>query len=191
MRVADRVTDVTDRMQTRRLESKRDSLDRDNERLRTELRSTRHELARERTARDELFDALKRNAEGTTTKADTVKVKTKRRGGFLRLLIVGGGAYVLGTRAGRERYDQLKGWASGMKDRVRTDAETEDDWTTMANGGAGGATSGMSGATGSSTGVGSTSTGSPPTGSTSTGSTSTGSTSTGSTTKRSGSSSTS
>jgi hypothetical protein len=190
MRVADRVTDVTDRMQTRRLESKRDSLDRDNERLRTELRSTRHELARERTARDELFDALKRNADGTTTKADT-KVKTKRRGGFLRLLIVGGGAYVLGTRAGRERYDQLKGWASGMKDRVRTDAATEDDWTTMANGGAGGATSGMSGATGSSTGVGSTSTGSPPTGSTSTGSTSTGSTSTGSTTKRSGSSSTS
>ena len=70
MRVADRVTDVTDRMQTRRLESKRDSLDRDNERLRTELRSTRHELERERTARDELLDALKRSADGTTMKAE-------------------------------------------------------------------------------------------------------------------------
>ena len=199
MRVADR---VTDRMQTRRLESKRDSLDRDNERLRTQLdrdnerlraqlRSTRQELEQERTVRDELLDALKRGTGGTTMKADTVKVKTKRRGGLLRLLVVGGGAYVLGTKAGRERYDQLKGFASGMKDRMRADAETEDDWATMTNGGTSGAASGTSGSpTGAgSTSAGSISAGSTSTGSTSTGSSPTGSTTTGSTPKRGGSTS--
>jgi hypothetical protein len=195
MRVADRVTDVADRVQTRRLESKRDTLDRDNERLRTELRSIKHELDRERSARDELLDALKKG-EGSV-KADKVKVKTKKRGGFLRLLVIGGGAYVLGTRAGHERYEQIKGWASGMKDRMQS-RSNGDEWESVSTGmGTGsmgsGSTSGMSGSTGSSTGTGSTagskgststgstgsSTGSTPTGST--GETSTGSTSTGST----------
>jgi hypothetical protein len=195
MRVADRVTDVADRVQTRRLETKRDTLDRDNERLRTELRITREELDRERGARDDLMGALKKG-EGTV-KADKVKVKTKKRGGFLRLLIVGGGAYVLGTRAGRERYEQIKTWASDMKGRVGS-GQGEDEWSSMSNGGSSGSmgSSGMSGSTGSSTGSGSTSsgtsggtsgsstsgsTGSGSTGSGSTGSGSTGSGSTGST----------
>jgi hypothetical protein len=193
MRVADRVTDVADRVQTRRLETKRDTLDRDNERLRTELRITREELDRERGARDDLMGALKKG-EGTV-KADKVKVKTKKRGGFLRLLIVGGGAYVLGTRAGRERYEQIKSWASDMKDRARS-GQGEDEWSSMSNGGSSGVSgsmgsSGMSGSTGSSTGSGSTSSGtsagtsgsstSGSTGSGSTGSGSTGSTGSGST----------
>jgi hypothetical protein len=188
MRVADRVTDVADRVQTRRLETKRDTLDRDNERLRTELRITREELDRERGARDDLMGALKKG-EGTV-KADKVKVKTKKRGGFLRLLIVGGGAYVLGTRAGRERYEQIKTWASDMKGRVGS-GQGEDEWSSMSNGGSSGASgsmgsSGMSGSTGSSTGSGSTSSGtsgsstSGSTGSGSTGSTGSGSTGTGS-----------
>jgi hypothetical protein len=181
MRVADRVTDVADRVQTRRLETKRDTLDRDNERLRTELRITREELDRERGARDDLVGALKKG-EGTV-KADKVKVKTKKRGGFLRLLIVGGGAYVLGTRAGRERYEQIKTWASDMKDRVRS-GQGEDEWSSMSNGGSSGVSgsmgsSGMSGSTGSSTGSGSTSSGT--SGSSSSGSTGTGSSGSGST----------
>jgi hypothetical protein len=185
MRVADRVTDVADRVQTRRLETKRDTLDRDNERLRTELRITREELDRERGARDDLMGALKKG-EGTV-KADKVKVKTKKRGGFLRLLIVGGGAYVLGTRAGRERYEQIKTWASDMKDRVGS-GQGEDEWSSMSNGGSSGASgsmgsSGMSGSTGSSTGSGSTSSGTSAgtTGSSTSGSTGSGSTGSGST----------
>jgi hypothetical protein len=190
MRVADRVTDVADRVQTRRLETKRDTLDRDNERLRTELRITREELDRERGARDDLMGALKKG-EGTV-KADKVKVKTKKRGGFLRLLIVGGGAYVLGTRAGRERYEQIKSWASDMKDRARS-GQGEDEWSSMSNGGSSGVSgsmgsSGMSGSTGSSTGSGSTSSGtsagtsgSSTSGSTGSGSTGSGSTGSGST----------
>jgi hypothetical protein len=182
MRVADRVTDVADRVQTRRLETKRDTLDRDNERLRTELRITREELDRERGARDDLMGALKKG-EGTV-KADKVKVKTKKRGGFLRLLIVGGGAYVLGTRAGRERYEQIKTWASDMKGRVGS-GQGEDEWSSMSNGGSSGSmgSSGMSGSTGSSTGSGSTSSGTSggTSGSSTSGSTGSGSTGSGST----------
>ncbi len=36
---------------------------------------------------------------------------------LLRLVIVGGTAYVFGTKAGRERYEQIRTWASSMKDR--------------------------------------------------------------------------
>jgi hypothetical protein len=196
-RVADRVSDVTDRVQTRRLESKRESLDRDNERLRTELRTIRDELERERGARDELLHALKKQGNGTTMKADKVKVKTKRRGGFLRMLVVGGGAYILGTRAGRERYEQIKGWASDMRERVRGGGE--DEWGPASAGPTTGmtASSGISGATGApTTGTGSVSTTgvTPPSGSSPTTGTSTtgGTTGTGTSksTKRTGSSGT-
>ena len=30
---------------------------------------------------------------------------------------MGGTAYVFGTKAGRDRYEQIRGWASSMKDR--------------------------------------------------------------------------
>lgn len=138
MRVADRVSDVADRVQTRRLESKRETLDRDNERLRTELRTARDELERERSARDELLDAMKKR--NGTVKADKIKVK-KKKGGFLRLLLVGGGAYVLGTKAGRERYEQMRSWASDMRDKAK--GSGSDDWT-------GGTSTSSSGTTGSS-----------------------------------------
>lgn len=171
-RVADRVTDVSDRVHARRLESKRDSLDRDNERLRVELRATRDELERERSARDELLDAFTKREDGATIKAKDVKVKTKRRGGLLRLLVVGGGAYVLGTRAGRERYEQIKGWASDMKGRMR--GAGEDEWRSTPDAASGMSSdmSGMPGATGSGTGIGSTATSGTTGTDTSTGSTS-------------------
>jgi hypothetical protein len=71
-------------------------------------------LDRERDDRDEILDALK-------GKPQTV-VK-KKRGGLLRMIVIGGGAYVLGARAGRERYNQLRDWANRMRDRARGTAE--------------------------------------------------------------------
>ena len=40
----------------------------------------------------------------------------------LPLLIAGGIGYVLGTRAGRERYDQIKRWASRVADNPAVQA---------------------------------------------------------------------
>ena len=58
-----------------------------------------------------MLDALNRASERKT------KVTAKPRGGLLRLVVVGGTAYVFGTKAGRDRYEQIRGWFSAMKDR--------------------------------------------------------------------------
>jgi hypothetical protein len=86
-------------------------LDEENDRLRTELRMTKSQLERERDREQDVLDALNRASERKT------KVTAKPRGGLLRLVIVGGTAYVFGTKAGRDRYEQIRGWASSMKDR--------------------------------------------------------------------------
>lgn len=64
-------------------------------RLHEKLDSTNEELEREREARRALAEVLE-------------KIDHRRRSrGFLRLVIIGGAAYLLGSRAGRERYDQI------------------------------------------------------------------------------------
>lgn len=42
-------------------------------------------------------------------------MKSSPRGGILRLAVIAGVAYVLGTRAGRERYDQIMDKAKSLK----------------------------------------------------------------------------
>ena len=90
-----------------------DRLDEENDRLRTELRMTTSQLERERDRQQDVLDALNRASERKT------KVTAKPRGGLLRLIIVGGTAYVFGTKAGRDRYEQMRGWVSSMKDRMQ------------------------------------------------------------------------
>ncbi len=59
-----------------------------------------------------MLDALNRASERKT------KVTAKPRSGLLRLIVVGGAAYVFGTKAGRERYDQISAWAVSTKRRL-------------------------------------------------------------------------
>jgi regulator of replication initiation timing len=112
--LTERMSDIGDRMRERRTTGRMEHLDEENDRLRMELSSLRSMLDRERDDRDEILDALK-------GKPQTV-VK-KKRGGLLRMIVIGGGAYVLGARAGRERYNQLRDWANRMRDRARGTAE--------------------------------------------------------------------
>ena len=100
-----------------------DRLDEENDRLRTELRMTRTQLDRERERQHVVLDALNRVSERKT------KVTAKPRGGLVRLVLVGGAAYVFGTKAGRERYEQIKAWSSSMKDRM-TDQFDDVDTST-------------------------------------------------------------
>jgi hypothetical protein len=39
-----------------------------------------------------------------------VEARPKRRIGLVRVLVIGGAAYVLGAKAGRQRYEQLRDW---------------------------------------------------------------------------------
>lgn len=144
--MTDRLGDIGDKFRERRTTSKIDHLDDENHRLRTELNSMQSTLERERADRLEILDALK-------GKPKTV-VK-KKRGGLLRMAVIGGGAYVLGSRAGRERYEQIVDWAKQMKDRgqakddYRTDVmaagDTRPGETMTSTGGFGSAGSGTSG----------------------------------------------
>jgi hypothetical protein len=101
----------------------RDLLDRKNDRLGDELKATRRELELERTARNELLDTLKAMPRSIETKP----AKPRRRGRFLRLIVIAGGAYVLGAKAGRERYEQIRDWTASMRDRTRDATSHLDD----------------------------------------------------------------
>lgn len=133
MNMTHRVGEAADRLQRRRLEMKTDSLDRTNDDLERELRATRTQLDQERSTREQLLEAL------TSVPAGKEKVVVKkRRGRLLRALVIGGGAYVLGARAGHERYEQIKGWAASMRDRVQSKSDELDDgseWAPTTNGG--------------------------------------------------------
>jgi len=105
-------------MRERFLSARLGNLDRQNDRLRNEVSVLHSQLDHERQEHEELRDALR-------SKPKEVKV---RKTGFVRVLLIGGGAYLLGAHAGRERYDEVLGWARSLPDRMR---RTADDVTTQ------------------------------------------------------------
>jgi hypothetical protein len=94
-----------------------EKLDRDNERLRTEVGVLRGDLDAERSS---LKDALK------GLEARKVTVKESRRPRLFRALVIAGGAYVLGTRDGRERYEQIVRKARSLSDGAKRRATERD-----------------------------------------------------------------
>lgn len=110
MRAMDRLSDAADSMRERRLRMKNESLDDENREMRSEVRALRKELDRERDARVQMLDALE--------KMSPEKITVRRRGGLLRLALIGGTAYVLGAKAGRERYEEIRRWWSDMRERM-------------------------------------------------------------------------
>ena len=122
-RMAERLSDLGDRARERKMETRIDKVDRENDRLKHEVRMLRDDLQEERGALERALDALKRDEHVTvTTKAP------KRRGRILKAIAIGGGAYLLGARAGRERYDQVMGkvrdLSASMQDRAGTGGGT-------------------------------------------------------------------
>jgi hypothetical protein len=110
MKVTNRLSDAADTLRERRLRMKAESLDEQNREMKTEVRALRDELDRERDARAQVLDALQH--------VKPEKVTVKRRGGMLRLIVIGGTAYVLGARAGRERYEEIRRWWGDMRERM-------------------------------------------------------------------------
>jgi hypothetical protein len=108
-----KLTEVTSKWKEQMAMTRLDRMDRENDKLRMELDSVRSMLDRERDERDELLGTIKKRPE--------VVVK-KKKGGFLRLLIVGAGAYIVGARAGRERYEQITDWAQKAKSKAKDSA---------------------------------------------------------------------
>src|SRR5262249_40472907 len=105
---------MTGRVKERWGAARINSLDRQNMRLRDEISQLKTRLEDERSETEDLKDALRSSPK---------VVKVKKRSGFLRVVVIGGAAYVLGTRAGRERYDQLVDWSRSMRSKMERKAD--------------------------------------------------------------------
>jgi len=97
--------DAAGRVKDRRSANKMEHLDRDNQRMRAELDALRWEFDRQRSDRDDLMHALKKSR------------RPSRMGRLLRIAVVGGGAYLMGAKAGRARYQQVVSWIRRTTER--------------------------------------------------------------------------
>ena len=66
-----------------------------------------------RDAVDELRVDLD-EAQGRSKETLAALSKNRRRPGRMKWLVLAGGAYVLGAKAGRARYEQITGWARSL-----------------------------------------------------------------------------
>jgi hypothetical protein len=85
---------VKERWLDRRIEK----LSKENDKLREAVGELRHDLDEEQGRSKETMAVLQK----------------ARRPGRMKWIVLAGGAYVLGAKAGRARYDQLKGWARSL-----------------------------------------------------------------------------
>jgi hypothetical protein len=106
---------TTSRMQAKRADLRARVLDRQRRRLDHQVEDLKVELDREREARRQLAGMMS-DMEG----------RSMRSRGTLRLLIVGGVAYVLGAKAGRGRYEEIMTKGREMRDRMRGAMATSD-----------------------------------------------------------------
>ena len=84
------------------LDHRLEKLSQQNDDLRDEVDTLRHDLDEERDRSKETLVALS---------------KSRRRPGRLKWLVLAGGAYVMGAKAGRARYDQIREWARSIAQR--------------------------------------------------------------------------
>jgi cell division septum initiation protein DivIVA len=93
------------------LDHRVEKLSQENDKLRDELDELRHDLDAEQDRSKETLSALSK----------------ARKPGRMKWILLAGGAYVMGTKAGRARYEQMRGWVRSM---TRTDGEAEVTGTT-------------------------------------------------------------
>jgi len=100
-------------LKERWLDRRVDKLAHENDELKERVEELRHDLDAEQDRRKETLDALSK----------------ARRPGRLKWLVLAGGAYVMGAKAGRARYEQMRTWARSMTQRD-TDREIGGTTTT-------------------------------------------------------------
>jgi hypothetical protein len=100
----DKATEMADGMRDGGAALRERSFDRRQGRLEHKIDALHGELDREREARRALTEAI--------------AGRGKRRHGFLRVVMIGAGAYILGARAGHERYEHMAGWVRAARERV-------------------------------------------------------------------------
>jgi FtsZ-binding cell division protein ZapB len=101
MDLKDRASSITDSAKQRLAERHAESLERENERLKVENTSLRDQTDRDRERMERILGSL------DDATASPKKHRVRR---LMTLSVAAGSAYVLGAKAGRERYDQIRTW---------------------------------------------------------------------------------
>jgi hypothetical protein len=107
MNVKDKAGAMTQMAKGRLREAKLDNARDRNERLRTKNDQLREELSRTRAEHEKLLDAFER----------VRKPRPRRLRRVFVLSAAAGTAYVMGAKAGRERYEQIRRWFDEMRNR--------------------------------------------------------------------------
>jgi cytochrome c-type biogenesis protein CcmH/NrfG len=108
MEIKDRAVNARDSLNRKRLEHKLEDTRQDNERLAVEKHALEEETRRERSEIERILDSLERVSKNAGKKSHRVR-------GTLTLVLAAGGAYVMGAKAGRERFDQITQWWRDMR----------------------------------------------------------------------------
>ena len=109
MEIKDRAISARESINRKRLENKLDDARQVNARLDAENRALHDESGRERGEIERLLAALEGLSAGTTSTTQP-KPKRHRLRRTMTLAVAAGGAYVMGAKAGRERFEQIKDW---------------------------------------------------------------------------------
>jgi hypothetical protein len=113
--IGNRLSTLGDHAKEYLASSRMERLDRDNDRMRGEIALLRDELQEERKARKDTVKWLRELKEH-----QTVKVKQGHRSGMLLTAVIAAAAtYVLGSKAGRERYQQILEFIGRLKHALR------------------------------------------------------------------------
>lgn len=110
MDVKDKASDIAQTARSRVRQARLENAQEHNERLRVKNDLLEDELETTRSERERLADALTRVGSDATPRSGRIR----------RLLTLGiavAGAYVMGAKAGRERYEQIRGWAERIRNR--------------------------------------------------------------------------
>lgn len=110
------VQEAKSMVKERWLDHRVEKLAKENEKLRAAVGDLRHDLD----------EAQERSQETLTALSKT------RRPGRMKWLVLAGGAYVLGAKAGRARYEQIKDWARSATKTNGHDTASGPDLPTQA-----------------------------------------------------------
>jgi hypothetical protein len=153
MKQASSMREAGSMLKERLLDRRVEKLARENDKLRDELNELKHDLDSEQERTKETLTALSK----------------ARKPGRMKWLVLAGGAYVLGAKAGRARYEQMADWVRSMRRQDGNGSPMSDPISGMSTGTTG--TTGIGSTTGSTTPTGTGSMGTDLTGSTTTGTT--------------------
>ena len=112
----DRASAITESAKHRLAERHAEHLERENDRLKVENSTLRDQSDSDRDRMERLLDSLDEV---------TAKPKKHRIRRLMTLGVAAGGAYVMGAKAGRERYDQIRTW---WADRRNQGVDRMNEW---------------------------------------------------------------